>query len=90
MPQRFRRFYDSSDGLTRSAVFIVWGSSRIFNDRLAGLYLEFGATELPDALGNLLANRLTPEQFGQRLEASLEKVRRNPEIYKPPKRGVPS
>lgn len=74
----------------QGAVKVVKGSSRIFNDRLAGLYLEFGQTELLDALGNLLANRLTPEQFGQRLEASIEKVRRNPEVYKPPTRGVPS
>jgi N-acetylglucosamine transport system substrate-binding protein len=86
---------DCTDGVVispalESAVKVVKGASRIFNDRLEGLYLEFGKTELLDALANLLPGKITPEQFGQRLEASLEKVRRNPEIYKPPARGVPA
>ena len=87
---------DCTEGVTISpelagAVTVVKGSSRIFNDRLAGLYpSEFGQTELLDALGSLLNAKITPEQFGQRLEAAIDKVRRNSEVYKPPARGVPS
>lgn len=73
----------------QSAVDVMDRSTRIFSDRLSGLYLEFNKGPLQDGLADLVAGRCTPEQFGQRLETAIEKVRRNPEIYKPPARGVP-
>ncbi|MEO0249800.1 MAG: hypothetical protein ABIN58_09770, partial [candidate division WOR-3 bacterium] len=73
----------------RSAVAVVEKSTRFFSDRLSGLYLEFSKSVLPDALAALIAGKITPEEFGQRLEAAAERIRRNPDIYKPPPRGVP-
>jgi hypothetical protein len=43
-----------------------------------------------DGLAGLVSGRITPEQFGQKLEAAVEKVRRDPEIYKPEPMGVPT
>lgn len=73
----------------KGAVTILENSSRVFADRLGGLYLEFAKTELPIFLGDLLANKITPQEFGRRMEASAEVVRKNPDIYKPPALGVP-
>lgn len=85
----------STDGVEvtpglRSAVAIVNASDRIFSDRLTGLYLEWNDTVVHDALADLVAGRTTPEAFGRRLEAGMEAVRENPDIYKPPPRGVPA
>lgn len=74
----------------QSAVDIMERRSRIFSDRLSGLYLTFTKATLQDALADLLSAKTTPEQFAQRLEAAADEIRRDPEIYKPPKRGVPN
>jgi ABC-type glycerol-3-phosphate transport system substrate-binding protein len=74
----------------QSAVDVLNQSSRIFSDRLGDLYLEFTRTAMQQSLGDLMAAKITPAQFGARLEAAIEDVRRNPDIYKPPARGVPS
>ncbi|MDH7571913.1 MAG: extracellular solute-binding protein, partial [Armatimonadota bacterium] len=68
----------------RSAVTVMERSSRIFSDRLSVLYLTFSRQALPDALRDLLSGAITPEVFGKRLEAAMEAVRRDPDIYKPP------
>lgn len=73
----------------QSAVDVLNKSSRLFADRLSLLYLDFAKNDMPDALADLLAGKVTPEQFGQRLESAIEKVRRDPEIYKPAPMGVP-
>lgn len=82
------------EGLTispelQSAVDVLEHSSRNFLDRLGSLYVEFNRTVAEPALADLLWGKITPEEFGQRLEAGIEKVRRDPDIYKPPPRGVP-
>jgi len=74
----------------QSAVEVVDQSSRIFSDRLGSLYLEFNMTALQQGLADLMAGKVAPEEFGARLEAAIERVRRNPEVYKPPARGVPT
>jgi N-acetylglucosamine transport system substrate-binding protein len=74
----------------RSAVAVVERSTRTFQDRLGSLYLEFNQTAMVDGLAGLVSGRITPEQFGQKLEAAVEKVRRDPEIYKPEPMGVPT
>lgn len=74
----------------QSAVAVMQGSSRIFQDRLGSLYLEFSTVDLVDALAGLVSGRITPEEFGKKLEAGIEKVRRNPDIYKPRAMGVPA
>jgi N-acetylglucosamine transport system substrate-binding protein len=73
----------------QSAVSVLQGSSRVFQDRLSLLYLEFSQTIVQQALADLVSAKITPEEFGRRLEKAVEKVRRNPEIYKPPPAGVP-
>lgn len=73
----------------QSAVEVMGSSTRFFSDLLSSLYLEFQNSVLRDALADLLSGALTPEAFAERLEAGIEKARRNPEIYKPPTRGVP-
>jgi ABC-type glycerol-3-phosphate transport system substrate-binding protein len=73
----------------QSAVDVIDRSSRIFSDRLGSLYLEFNTTTLQQAQADLISGKITPEEFGGRLENAIERVRRNPEIYKPPARGVP-
>lgn len=73
----------------QSAVDVMDHSTRIFSDRLSGLYLEFDKGPVHDGLADLVSGKCTPEQFGQRLEAAAELVRRDPEIYKPPAAGVP-
>jgi len=85
---------DSTAGLAispelRSAVDVLGGSSRIFQDRIGMLYLEFGANVLQDAQADLISGRITPEEFARRLEAGAEATRRNPDIYKPAPMGVP-
>jgi hypothetical protein len=73
----------------QSAVAILDHSSRIFSDRLGSLYLEFSRNEVQQGLADLVAGKITPEAFGRRLEDGAEKARRDPDIYKPPARGVP-
>jgi len=73
----------------QSAVDVLDRSSRIFSDRLGDLYLEFNRTALQQALADLMSGKITPQEFGARLEAAVEGVRRNTHIYKPPARGVP-
>ncbi len=84
----------STDGLPisqelQSVVEVLRRSSRVFQDRISGLYLEFGATVLQQAQADLISNRITPEEFARRLEAGAEAARRNPDIYKPEPMGVP-
>lgn len=74
----------------QSAVDVLDRRSCIFSDRLADLYLEFSRTALQQSLADLMSGKMAPEAFGARLEAAIEDVRRNPEIYKPPARGVPT
>ncbi len=73
----------------RGAVAIQERSTRNYSDRLTQLYLEFGRTAMPAHLAALIEGKLSPEEFGRRMEASIEAVRRDPEIYKPPAIGVP-
>jgi ABC-type glycerol-3-phosphate transport system substrate-binding protein len=73
----------------QSAVDVLDRSSRTFSDRLASLYLEFSVTASQQSLADLMAGKITPQEFGARLETAIERVRRDPEIYKPPARGVP-
>ncbi len=85
---------DSTRGITlspelQSAEKIVAHCSFFFQDRLTTLYPGFGDTVLQDALIDLLANRITPEQFARRLEAGADKIRRDPDIYKPPPMDPP-
>lgn len=74
----------------QSAVDVLNHSSRTFSDRLSSLYLEFGKTILPDALAGLVSGKITPEAFAGRLEEAMERVRRNPDIYKPPSSKQPA
>ncbi len=73
-----------------SAVAVLDRSDRLYSDRLAGLYLGFGKSVLPDAITDLLTGKSTPEAFGARLEAAMDRVRKDPDVYKPPLRGVPA
>jgi N-acetylglucosamine transport system substrate-binding protein len=73
----------------RSAVEILDGRSRLFDDRLSGLYLDFGKTVMPDSMSDLLSQKITPDQFAHRLQASIDQIRANPDVYKPPPQGVP-
>ncbi len=73
----------------RDAVAVLDKRSRLINDRLSTLYLDFGKTAMPDAVADLLGQKITPEQFAQRLQASIEQIRANPDVYKPPPQGVP-
>ena len=73
----------------QSAVKLVAKADRIYSDRLTSLYLEFGSKDAPAHLAALMQNEITPEEFANRMEASIENVRRNPDIYKPPAMGVP-
>lgn len=73
----------------QSVVAVLDQSTRVFQDRISNLYLEFGATVLQQAQADLLSNRITPEEFARRLEAGAEATRRNPDIYKPRPMGVP-
>jgi ABC-type glycerol-3-phosphate transport system substrate-binding protein len=86
---------DSTRGLKispelQSAVDVLNSSSRIFQDRISTLYLEFNTTVIQDALADLISGRVSPEVFGKKLEAGAEATRRNPDIYKPEPTGAPS
>ncbi len=74
----------------QSAVDVLDHRSRLFNDRLSGLYLDFGKTAMPDALSSLLEQKITPEEFAHRLQASVDQIKANPDVYKPPAQGVPA
>jgi ABC-type glycerol-3-phosphate transport system substrate-binding protein len=74
----------------QSAVDVLDRSSCIFSDRLGSLYLEFSMTALQQSLADLVSGKITPEGFGARLEAAIDQVRWDPEIYKPPAGGVPA
>ncbi|NLC58162.1 MAG: extracellular solute-binding protein [Armatimonadetes bacterium] len=73
----------------QSAVDVINKSTRMYSDRLSVLYLEFAKSPMPDGLAALLNGKVTPEEFAQGLEAAIEAVRQNPDIYKPPAMGVP-
>ena len=51
--------------------------------------LYFSKNAEPAALAALLEGKITPQEFGRRLEEAIDAVRKNPEIYKPPAMGVP-
>lgn len=74
----------------RSAVEVLDRRSRLVNDRLSSLYLDFGKSAMPEALSKLLEQKITPEQFAQSLQTSIDQIRANPEVYKPPPQGIPS
>lgn len=74
----------------QSAVDVMDRSTRIFDDRLTSLYLEFGKTVVPVNLADLVAGKISPEQFASNLDKAIGQVRRNPEIYKPEPIGVPA
>lgn len=85
---------DSAKGIPissalKSAVDVLDHSSRTFQDRLTNLYLEFDKSVLQDSQSALMTGRITPQEFGRRLEAGIDRVRRNPDIYKPRPMGVP-
>ncbi|MDE2127277.1 MAG: extracellular solute-binding protein [Armatimonadetes bacterium] len=72
-----------------SAVTVLGHADHLFSDRLSGLYLDWNRNVVSDALGDLVSGHVTPLRFAQRLEAGMQAVRANPDIYKPPARGVP-
>lgn len=73
----------------QSAMDVIRAAGRFFDDRLSSLFLDFGKGVLPDALADLMNQKETPKGFARRLEDALERIRRNPNVYKPPARGVP-
>jgi N-acetylglucosamine transport system substrate-binding protein len=73
----------------QGAIQILEGRSRIFAERLGGLYPSLGRIDMSNLLGQLLKLELTPNEFAQKLEEAAEKIRKDSEIYKPPARGVP-
>ncbi|HZT43238.1 MAG TPA: extracellular solute-binding protein [Chthonomonadaceae bacterium] len=73
----------------QSAVDVMHASSRLFSDRIDTLFPEFTRGAEQVGLADLLAGKITPEQFGKELEAGMEDIRRDPDIYKPPPQGVP-
>lgn len=73
----------------QGATAILRKATRIYHDRLAGLYLEWTNQIVWPNLGELLEGKITPEDFGKRLESGIESVRQNPDIYKPAPLGVP-
>ena len=73
----------------QTPVRIMLDSTRSYSDRLTGLFPTWNKSVLEPTLGELVASKLTPEQACRRLEAGLEAIRRDPEIYKPPQMGVP-
>lgn len=74
----------------QSAVDAIEGSTRMYSDRLNTLYIEWHRTLVQQAQADLLRGAITGQQFADRLEAGAEAVRSNPNIYKPPARGVPA
>jgi N-acetylglucosamine transport system substrate-binding protein len=74
----------------QSAVDAIEGSTRMYSDRLNTLYIEWHRTLVQQAQADLLRGAITGQQFADRLEAGAEAVRNNPNIYKPPARGVPA
>ena len=44
---------------------------------------------MPGTLGALLRGEIDPTQFANRLEKTADKIRKNPDIYKPSAKGVP-
>ena len=68
----------------QSAVEVLRGSDQLYQDRLSTLYLTFYKGTIEDAVSQLVGGKITPEEFGHRLEAGAEAVRRDATIYKPP------
>lgn len=73
----------------QDAVVILDRSTRLYSDLTGSLYLDFTKNAVQQGLADLVAGKVTPAAFGQRLEQGAEAVRANTEIYKPPARGVP-
>ena len=74
----------------QSAVRILDTSTRMYSDRLNTLFLEWNRTVLQQAQSDLLRGAINGKTFGEQIEAGAETVRNNPNIYKPPARGVPA
>ena len=67
-----------------SAVRVLNRSDALFADRITSLFPGFDRTAVTDGLGGLLAGKITPQQFAQKLNDGIEAVRRDPDIFKPP------
>jgi ABC-type glycerol-3-phosphate transport system substrate-binding protein len=74
----------------QSALDVLDRRSRLFVDRLGELYPGFNHGPLNDNIAGLVAGSITAEQCGANLEAAMDAIRRDPDIYKPPARGVPA
>jgi len=67
-----------------SALDIVENSNEFFLDRLTLLYLEWTNETMATGIARLVQQEISPEEFCRLLEDGLEKVRNDPNIYKPP------
>lgn len=75
-------------GLT-DALDIIEGASYTFDDRLIELFPTWRVEVWLPTLEGLIAGRVTPENLARIAEDGLERVRQNPEIFKPPPRPLP-
>ena len=73
----------------KAPVEIMLKSTRSFSDRLTSLFPAYGKGVMEPTLNELVSGKITPEEACKRLEAGLEAIRSNPDIYKPPAMGVP-
>ncbi len=71
------------------ALDIIERASYTYCNRLYDLFTTWRAEVWLPLLDSLMAGRITPEEFGRRAEDSMERIRRDPAIYKPSPRPFP-
>ncbi len=79
---------DITPGLAQ-ALEVIEHASYTYSNRLYDLFTTWRAEAWLPLLDSLMAGRITPDQFGQRAEDSLERVRQDPAVYKPNPRPLP-
>jgi len=76
----------------RMALDLIEQADYTYDDRLtfsSGIFPSFGNEVMTPAISKLLSGSMSPEDFGQTIEEALEKIRNNPDIFKPPPRPIP-
>lgn len=72
-----------------SALDIIDQAAYTFDNRLYDLFPTWRGESWLPTLEKLMNGRITPQHFSQTAEESIERLRQNPAIYKPPPRPLP-
>lgn len=68
----------------RTAFGYIQNASKTYTDRIGNLFPTWQDEVFTPQIESLLRGQITPEQFGKILDEGLERIRRDPYLFKPP------